>query len=350
MQYQYYRVIIYVGSNDPQCPLQQIDQLFNVSEPDILDILNTSYPQFQVSQVHRADPFPVHSENIDPNPNYCDPDFQYCRRRSTINPSEVQRFEPDFSSFGREEIHLPRYSNVRKIPMPQSDRKKTFETISQPSYQNPYEDDQRAYRSVTCLRERPSPQNLGLMEQALLDRRGSTRTRDSNHGLTRTECQEQNCLICLEAIDEKPKIALRNCSDVFHFACLEQQLQIKIDKRSFPIHCPLCPKDLDVEDIKNALQTNLQYQRKFEKYSLQAYLNTHLEELDLCQTPDCDYAYGKNPSQMRFDCPKCQRVYCKNCKANWTNGHSCGKLKEIQDYYANENRTQQSSNYYNNVP
>jgi len=158
--------------------------------------------------------------------------------------------------------------------------------------------------------------------------------------------KERCCLICLEIVGEqKLWMELESCLDVFHSECLERYLQDKINLRSFPIRCPKCRREMNVEDIKNALQTQPKYQLLFEKYSTQAIIDNNPNEYDRCSTPNCDYAYWRNPSQPRYECPKCRKTYCKDCGANWRNGHACGKLKEIIDNYAYEDEKQ--TDYHN---
>jgi len=151
------------------------------------------------------------------------------------------------------------------------------------------------------------------------------------------------CPICLDDLfSEKATICLQNCPDIIHIECLENHLVLKISERSFPLKCPLsdCKKELHIEDIKDSLQTKTQYQVLIEQYSLKSCLELHPKDFDYCKTPDCDFAYLKNPDEKRFMCLKCKKDYCKECETPWQSGHKCNEPRDpLQNIDLNFNNT-----------
>jgi len=137
--------------------------------------------------------------------------------------------------------------------------------------------------------------------------------------------EDFSCPICLEPILPKEFFPLDSCEHMMHAACLGQHIKIQLEQRNFPIICPMdkCKKELNVYIIKELLDKSDFI--KFEEYTFKSTTEKHPDEFSCCPTPDCPYVfvYIQGEDSARFDCPKCKKRYCLNCKVPFHEGMNC---------------------------
>ncbi|XP_054720933.1 uncharacterized protein LOC129230554 [Uloborus diversus] len=148
------------------------------------------------------------------------------------------------------------------------------------------------------------------------------------------EDNQESCPICLETINYD-FLRLEHCGHAFCRQCLLLQLESK----SIPVKCikENCGKFLFLEDIKKILSSGGQDLKKsFCLAAVQYHVNSNLDKLSYCPTPDCPMLYRRsNETLAEFNCPLCENIICRNCQTLYHHGMSCEMYinsKEDSDY------------------
>ncbi|KAL4481839.1 hypothetical protein ABPG74_007928 [Tetrahymena malaccensis] len=134
------------------------------------------------------------------------------------------------------------------------------------------------------------------------------------------------CEICYEPMISND-IFLLICEHIFHKICLSKHCNALINKKQLPINCPHfeCLLPLQQNEIKEIL-SEVDFE-KYEKFTLQNYIDSNADEISWCPTPNCEYAFVIDSNQTNFKCPTCKKSYCLTCKCDFHEGQTC---KEYQ--------------------
>jgi hypothetical protein len=103
-----------------------------------------------------------------------------------------------------------------------------------------------------------------------------------------------------------------------------------VDDSQIPINCLFCEGELFEEFILNCFGTFefCHYQLKYEKFSCKIGLNSNLEGIVLCPTPDCDFAFIEEPGLKDFVREKCILRYCFFCMKKYHYDEPCGLVSQ----------------------
>ena len=140
-----------------------------------------------------------------------------------------------------------------------------------------------------------------------------------------------DCPICLDDLVPQFAFFLENCPHFFHIECLETYIIDQIKNRKFPIRCPdpECKAEIPENDVKDSLQTHVEYQRIYNEYSIKTYIEANPNEYYHCPTADCAFVCLLS-DQLKFDCPLCRKSYCTNCKTVWHSNLGCEQFQQLK--------------------
>jgi ariadne-1 len=144
------------------------------------------------------------------------------------------------------------------------------------------------------------------------------------------------CKICMDPIPKAELLPLENCGDVLHKACMAQYLNVLINDRKFPLVCPLpeCRREINVTDITERLEP-ADFAR-FTEFSFNDFVQTNMQDMTCCPTPNCSYVFSKQCPITMFVCPSCEHVYCLECKCSYHKGESCEQYQRHRVDESNE--------------
>ena len=97
------------------------------------------------------------------------------------------------------------------------------------------------------------------------------------------------CPICLDPMLVGFKAKLKNCKHSFHLGCLRKYLETMIKEKHFPIRCAMdgCSCEILESDILENLDG--EYKEKFYSFTLKHFVETHMDMVFCCPTPNCEY-------------------------------------------------------------
>ncbi|VDO94714.1 unnamed protein product [Soboliphyme baturini] len=134
------------------------------------------------------------------------------------------------------------------------------------------------------------------------------------------------CPICLEKYPLKHFPALTNCKDRCCESCLVQYATMEVMQGNGKIGCPVCSADLHNNDVYNLLKKDKWLLEKFEKFQLIRVLSWN-PDMRWCPAPDCEYGVlagnCNECPELRCGREDCGISFCYNCRARWTENHSC---------------------------
>lgn len=144
----------------------------------------------------------------------------------------------------------------------------------------------------------------------------------------------KQCAMCLDDVEMEKRHALHGCKHEFCQECLVALFHNNIDNCQLPITCPEpdCRREVSLMyDLEVLLDGSSM--EKFEQATLDQLIEKNPDEYSCCMTPDCDYVFYFSPGDTQFECPKCGKHYCLQCKVEWHQDSTC---KQYQDW-AKEN-------------
>lgn len=140
------------------------------------------------------------------------------------------------------------------------------------------------------------------------------------------------------AMEEQTKVfRFQACAHAFHGECLREYLQMQINESKFPLCClmPECKEQITVSDLRLILPPETFY--KFEQRSLAQAID-FMPDLSWCPTPDCNFAYVKDPRSSAFYCPNCLKRYCTACSQQAHPGLTCDENKVNNEHTENDDK------------
>ena len=134
------------------------------------------------------------------------------------------------------------------------------------------------------------------------------------------------CNVCLDSIADDDRFTLSHCKHIFHEECTRNYLKAEISAAKCPLICLQyqCKIEFSVSDMKQLLTTE-ELDRYYD-YSLKHALSKE-GDISWCPTADCNYAFIYDPDDddNEFNCPKCQKHYCLQCRVAWHKDSSCAE-------------------------
>ena len=243
------------------------------------------------------------------------------------------------------EISIPKPSEPQYRRFPQKHRifRDDFSPLEanknhsiKPEFLWKFSDEQILEHIIERFGENFSLDQYGFKSKAMHNRNGQQNHQrpNLNQQIRRQERRQDifkgDCPICMDSLLSKPTIIPMNCTDKIHFECLEKYLVGQIDERKFPIKCPIpqCKTEISVEDIKNSLQTRLDYQKLYDDFSFQFYIDRNPENYKHCLTANCKNVVAWDGDNRHFACDVCKKDYCLVCGTDWHNGMTCEQYKQ----------------------
>ncbi|KAL4512950.1 hypothetical protein ABPG72_017635 [Tetrahymena utriculariae] len=174
-------------------------------------------------------------------------------------------------------------------------------------------------------------QNLIPMEQEIIENHG-TMMMDHNQG------EDWVCEICYEPMMSND-IFFLICEHIFHKVCLSKYFNTLISQKQFPINCPNSECILPVQQYQIQEILSEEDFIKYEKFTLQNYIDSNADEISWCPTSNCEYAFIIDNGQTKLNCPGCKKLYCLACKSDFHEGQTC------KEYQISNKYTEQDKNF-----
>ncbi|EAR81871.2 IBR domain protein, partial (macronuclear) [Tetrahymena thermophila SB210] len=149
-----------------------------------------------------------------------------------------------------------------------------------------------------------------------------------------------DCEICYENMISQEYMSLI-CDHIFHKNCLAKYFTSQINEKKFPLKCPNsnCIIPIVQQDLRQVLN-KIEIQR-YEKFSLQNYIDSNADEISWCPTPNCEFAFITEKDQNYLNCPKCNKSYCLNCKCDFHVGQTCQEYKISNNFSEDDQKFEQ---------
>ena len=145
--------------------------------------------------------------------------------------------------------------------------------------------------------------------------------------------QKKKCEICLEdfSLLDCTNYFL-NCNCIIHNKCFDELVKSAVESNNLPIKCPNCGVNVHPNFIEDSINNaNPQLLYKYDKFSMNNFIQNNSDEYSSCPTPGCEYMFFFEPGAINFLCPLCGKNYCLNCKDEWHRGMTCQQYKDSRD-------------------
>ena len=145
--------------------------------------------------------------------------------------------------------------------------------------------------------------------------------------------QKKKCEICLEEFSllDCTNYFL-NCNCILHNKCFDEMVKAAVENNTLPVKCPNCGIPVHPNFIEDSLRNvNPQLWDKYERFSMNNFIQNNSDEYSSCPTPGCEYMFFFNPGEFNFLCPLCQKNYCLNCKDEWHTNMTCQQYRDSRD-------------------
>ncbi len=157
---------------------------------------------------------------------------------------------------------------------------------------------------------------------------------NKSDSIPKMEEQKEICDICLEEFNLlDPLNYYLNCNCIIHAECFIEHVKSSVENNTIPIKCPKCSNEIHDNIIRDALtqigQQNLI--EKYDKFSMNKYIQEHMDEYSSCPTPGCDYMFFYQQGDTHFRCELCKKEYCLQCHDDWHRGVTCEQYKSLRD-------------------
>ena len=145
--------------------------------------------------------------------------------------------------------------------------------------------------------------------------------------------QKKKCEICLEdfSLLDCTNYFL-NCNCIMHNKCFDELVKSAVENNNLPIKCPNCGINVHPNFIEDSINNaNPQLLYKYDKFSMNNFIQNNSDEYSSCPTPGCEYMFFFESGAINFLCPLCGKNYCLNCKDEWHRGMTCQQYKDSRD-------------------
>jgi len=140
------------------------------------------------------------------------------------------------------------------------------------------------------------------------------------------------CWICGGNLRTINQSKIQGCGHSFHENCLKGYLQNEVNKKSYPICCPLngCKREIEPLVVQGKLDS--EHAKKYWDIAFAKNLKKPEVPYSWCPTQGCKYFYiAPKPLLMMFRCPLCQKHYCLNCRAEYHRGQTCDTYQKSRN-------------------
>jgi len=120
-----------------------------------------------------------------------------------------------------------------------------------------------------------------------------------------------DCAICFDKYDMlDTKNAYLDCNCVIHSICFKEYVKNEINLKNIPILCPnhTCQKEINPKYIGKCLEFEKDLLIKYEKFSLNNYMEKNNKDVSCCPTPSCEYLFFFSHGDFNFFCPSCNNT------------------------------------------
>ena len=145
--------------------------------------------------------------------------------------------------------------------------------------------------------------------------------------------QSKKCEICLEnfSLLDCTNYFL-NCNCILHNKCFDEMVKSAVESNSLPVKCPNCGTPIHPNFIEDSIRNaNPQLIDKYDKFSMNNFIQNNSDEYSSCPTPGCEYMFFFNNGEFNFLCPLCTKHYCLNCKDEWHVNMTCQQYRDSRD-------------------
>ncbi|KAF8341337.1 uncharacterized protein EI90DRAFT_2905758 [Cantharellus anzutake] len=171
--------------------------------------------------------------------------------------------------------------------------------------------------------------------------------REHRHLITESQPTFE-CSICMEMRPLDSAMPIPTCTHVFCRGCLKSHVVSKLEEGRYPIFCPICSADKNMDqkgEISNTMAESLGLSEEqyvmWEKLNLAQYSVwidcPHCEKSSLVDRDDFQIS-----SELRCPLPTCRGMWCKKCM-NFIDPsagpHSCDGQAEMDRYIATGSAT-----------
>lgn len=146
---------------------------------------------------------------------------------------------------------------------------------------------------------------------------------------TKIKAKTVECSVCAEIVHCKLMVTLSQCQHRLCRVCLRRHILSSIERKRETPKCPYpnCQRELrHFDDLQQVLRRR-QYEHL--NYQLNMTAISKMPGIKYCLTPDCDYCVQYDTTSCsqkvkvtKFECKKCEMVYCLDCKCRWHDGFS----------------------------
>ena len=140
--------------------------------------------------------------------------------------------------------------------------------------------------------------------------------------------QNYMCKICLEQIAPEELDPLDTCGHMFHSVCTKRFLESQIEEKITELRCPLedCRAEIFFREV--VARVSRSAAKKYEDFSLSNVVDANPDDYSWCPTPDCNYVFiWEEEDGAEFECEKCGKSYCLDCRVEWHKGKSCAQYR-----------------------
>jgi len=140
------------------------------------------------------------------------------------------------------------------------------------------------------------------------------------------------CSICGGTLRAINLSKIQGCGHSFHENCLKVYLQNEVNKKNYPIYCPLNGCKREVEPLVVQAKLDSEHSKKYWDIAFAKNLKKPEVPYSWCPTQGCKYFYiAPKPLLMMFRCPLCQKHYCLNCRAEYHRGQTCDTYQKSRN-------------------
>ncbi|KAK4441151.1 hypothetical protein Salat_0450000 [Sesamum alatum] len=165
-------------------------------------------------------------------------------------------------------------------------------------------------------------------------------------GNSNTEHMTESCTICLEDTYEDQMFLISGCQHRYCFSCMSKHVQFKLLQGILP----KCPSENCESDLK------LDSCQKFLTPELFDIMSQRVKEASIpptekiyCPYPRCSTLFSITELQESMGnsdfelagarkCPRCNGMFCINCKVPWHSNMSCEDFKRLNPYPCDEDK------------
>ncbi|XP_041349615.1 ATP-dependent RNA helicase DEAH12, chloroplastic-like [Gigantopelta aegis] len=141
------------------------------------------------------------------------------------------------------------------------------------------------------------------------------------------------CVVCLQPVEYDQLYRLESCGHPYCNECIEQQLQVALDCKDFPIGCAQerCYMHFMWRDLSNFIKNGSVSLEQLVVSSVSAFVSRNHKDYRYCITPDCPVIYRVSAEGSMFKCCECQIRICTSCHIQFHDGLTCTMYKSQEE-------------------